>query len=176
LGNAPENNLNLFGTQGYRPPMGYGSLQKRPDLSSIPLNLPLFLKTSPVTSRVHSIEHLFKSPYAVKNCPEKPPASYIYKCHQTLKRSVKTRRKSLVSNKLNLQMAGSTRWQDGISNPGMKGSLVAWRKQTTILRRTKPHLGGRPCLIGSRGSRPRCNSLPDNKLCFKQEVKDAQDE
>jgi hypothetical protein len=99
-----ENNLNSFNTKGYRHPTGDVYLQKRPDLSSIPLNLPLFSKTSLVTSHVHSVEHLFKRPYAVRNCPEKPPTTYPYIHLQPLKRSVKTRRKSLVSNKVYLQI------------------------------------------------------------------------
>jgi hypothetical protein len=32
-------------------------------------------------------------------------------------------------------MAGSTRGQDGISNPGMKGSLVAWRRANRVCSR-----------------------------------------
>jgi hypothetical protein len=104
LSNAPENDLNLFGIKSYKPPMGDGYLQKRSDLPRITLNLPLFSKTSLVTSHVYSVQRLFKRPYPVRDCPENPPTSYIYKCHQPPKRSVKTRRKLLVSNKVYLQI------------------------------------------------------------------------
>jgi hypothetical protein len=104
---VPENNLNLFAPKGYRLPTGDGVLQICTDLARNPLNLPLFSKTSLVTSHVYSIEHLFKRPYAVRGCPEKPPTSYIYNCNQPPVKSVKTRRKSLVSNKVYLQMAGT---------------------------------------------------------------------
>jgi hypothetical protein len=107
LSNAPENNLNLFDTKGYRYPMGDVSLQKRTDLARIPLNLPLFSKTSLAPPHVHSIEHLFKRPYAVRDCLENPPTIYPNKYPQPPVKSVKTRRKSLVSNKVYLQMAGT---------------------------------------------------------------------
>jgi hypothetical protein len=122
------------------------------DLARIPLNLPLFSKTSLLTARVYSVEHLFRRPYAVRHCPEKPPTSYIYKCRQPHKRSVKTRRKSLVSNKVYLQMAGRACSQDGFSITVMNRPTVAWRRETGVSGKTKPHLGGRLCLIGSRGS------------------------
>jgi hypothetical protein len=97
----------------------FSNLQICIDLARIPLKLPLFSKTSLVTPHVHSVEHLFERPYAVRDCPENPPASYIYKCNQPLKRSVKTRRKSLVSNKVYLQIAGSTRGRDGLTIQGL---------------------------------------------------------
>jgi hypothetical protein len=104
LCNVPENNLNLFDIKGYRPPTGDGSLQIRTDLARIPLNLPLFLKTSLVTSHVYSVARLFKRPYAVRDCPEKPPTTLPYKHPQPPVIYVKTRRKSLVSNKVYLQI------------------------------------------------------------------------
>jgi hypothetical protein len=104
LSKTAENNLNLFDTKGYERPTGDVSLQKRTDLARIPLNLPHFSKTSLVPSHVYSIEHLFKRPYAVKDCPENPLTSYIYRCPQPLKRSVKTRRNSLSDNKVYLQI------------------------------------------------------------------------
>jgi hypothetical protein len=104
LSKALKNRFNLFDTGGYSHPMGDACLRKRPDLSSIPLNLPLFSKTSLVPPQVHSIEHLFKHLYAVRDCPGKPPTTYTYKCHQPSVKSVKTRRKSLVSNKVYLQI------------------------------------------------------------------------
>jgi hypothetical protein len=102
-----KTNLNLFDVKGYSYPTGDVCLQKRPDLARVTLSLPLFSKTSLVPPHVYSIEHLFNRPYAVRDCPENPLTSYIYKCPQTPVKSVKTRRKSLVSNKVNLQMAGT---------------------------------------------------------------------
>jgi hypothetical protein len=84
--------------------MGDVTLQKRSDLARITLNLPLFSKTSLVPPHVHSIENLFKRPYAVRDCPEIPPASSPYKHPQPPVIYVKTRRKPLVSNKVYLQM------------------------------------------------------------------------
>jgi hypothetical protein len=96
------------------------NLQKRSDSARIPLNLPLFSKTSLVPPHVHSVEHLFKRPYAVRDCPEKPPTSYIYRCYQPLKRSVKTRRNPLSDNKVYLQMAGRACSRDGLTIQGLE--------------------------------------------------------
>jgi hypothetical protein len=104
LGKGRKNNLNLFNVKGYMPPMGDVTLQKRPDLARVTLSLPLFSKTSLVTPHVHSIERLFNRPYAVRNCPQKPHTTLPYKHPQPPVIYVKTRRKSLVSNKVNLQM------------------------------------------------------------------------
>jgi hypothetical protein len=128
-------------------------------LSSVPLNLPLFSKTSLVTSQVYSVEHLFNRPYAVKNCPVNPPTSYTYRCYQPPVKSVKTRRKSLISNKVYLQMAGRACSRDGLAIQGLEtcsrcitevhgaericsqnsfgnlgdfGSLVAWRRTNRV--------------------------------------------
>jgi hypothetical protein len=77
------------------------------DLARFPLNLPFFSKTSLLTSHVYSIEHLFKRPYAVRDCPEKPLTTLPYKHPQPPVKSVKTRRNPLSDNKLYLQMAGT---------------------------------------------------------------------
>jgi hypothetical protein len=77
--------------------------------------------------------------------------------HNPIAKSVKTRRKSLVSNKVYLQMAGRACSQDGFSITVMNRLPVAWRRQNAISRRTKPN-------IGSRGSRPRRKLLVDNKV------------
>jgi hypothetical protein len=50
------------------------------------------------------MEHVFKHPYAVRDCPERPPITYIYRCHQPPVKSVKTRRKPLSDIELYLQM------------------------------------------------------------------------
>jgi hypothetical protein len=120
LGNVAENNLNLFDTKGYRPPTGDALLQICPDLARVTLNLPLFSKTSLLTSHVYSIEHLFNHPYAVRDYPDKPHASYPNKNCKSPIIFVKTRRNPLVSNKVNLQIAGSTRRQDGLTIQGLE--------------------------------------------------------
>jgi hypothetical protein len=148
LSNAAENNLNLFGAKGYRPPMGDVTLQKRPDLARVTLSLPLFSKTSLVTSRVYSVAYLFNHPYAVRDCPDKPLTSYLYKCYKTPVKLVKTRRKSLVSNKVYLQMAGRACSQNSFSNMEDFGSPVAWRRRNAISKRTKPNIA---CLCDRQG-------------------------
>jgi hypothetical protein len=115
-----KNNLNLFDAKSYRHPTGDGALQICMDLARIALNSVSFCRISPMTSQVHTIAHLFNRPYAVRDYPKKPPTSLPYKHLQPPSKSVKTRRKSLVSNKVYLQMAGSTRGRDGLTIQGLE--------------------------------------------------------
>jgi hypothetical protein len=138
------------------------NLQICTDLARIALNLPLFSKTSLVTPHVFTSGSHMHVLYAVRNCPEEPPTKLPYIHLKTPVKSVKTRRKSLVSNKVYLQMAGSTCWrdgltiqeletctrcitevcrannadstcwQDGFSNPGMANSPVAYRRIVAV--------------------------------------------
>jgi hypothetical protein len=156
--------------------MGDVSLQKRSDLARIPLNLPHFSKTSLVTSqvfkkscelRVSGFEFSYPEP-ATRN-PKQLPNTYHYKCHQPPSKSVKTRRKSLVSNKVYLQIGETINFTTETqraqrktkkinnSNKGKEDSI--WHKKTGLPGRTKPHLGSRPCLCGRLWKVGACDLL-----------------
>jgi len=149
--------------------MGYGSLQKRTDLARIPLNLPLFSKTSLVTPHVYSVEHLFATLYAVRDYPEKPHNTYPDKHVKIPLRSVKTRRKPLVSNKVYLQMAGSTRGRDGLTLQGVETGSCC------ILKVRKEEIKNKEFNIEkntNKGNEKRISSLCPLRLCGEIKMSD----
>jgi hypothetical protein len=112
-----ETEVTSCNKKSYAQQQGVSILQICTDLARIMLNLPLFSKTSLVPPHVHSMEHLLKRPYAVRDCPKNPPTSLPYKYHQPPLKSVKTRRKSLVSNKVYLQIGETINFTTEVAQP-----------------------------------------------------------